>query len=1412
MSDVFTAGKLKPAVQGDKIADTTDLAGAYVKSVNDEGTVVTQQDADGQEVERDLSNGLSDAEHHDLNATPGLIAKTADLKVEVVGERVWGNVTDLAEGGFVSEDSGNLGPVHAAVLAYVLSKLATSADANNNFVYIRIPVARDSRDYRIRQNGSLGEFFITSWDHVGVHENFDYFRSRHNLFATYAVTIQFDSAAATQTHFRGVTDADKVIVDATGFDGNLAPTDVDVQKVAQKVDDLDLSRVGAFTVADEAKLDSIQAGARTSHQLDPTQANDGDSDVFGEISGELVAGAIDAHHTTQHTWLTELRLDFRNPQAGIEPQFRILFVSVPTTHNRILEFSQLNADDIKFIQSIIQGAIVNVGGSLFTVFASVASGTDLWLQGEFNATPTLVDGQNYRLRFTASRPIENDAIDIDVDTASLDGNLNGVSSNVQAMLEAVDDFSLVGQGASNWSELPGRPDRPTPAELAAGVNTDEAVPSVSDVVALVNSHRLVRSNEDPANIDNAAAEGVEAEVSRHDHTHRFPHDSTIEYDDVNEQFGVNVHDVIEHLQESIEYYEDSPYDYSTGGGPSEGQVYTTSAFQKTISRVRIRFIPASSSTRYEARILQVHDDNRVHSLLGTSRFRTLDAGGSHHFDFEDSNGEVGIPIVGGARIAIVLSRLGGGIASLNHGTESGNSPRESYDDASQDFVLQNSVVYDHENPPVDQGTHSHGDHNDIRGNIEIFYTLTYRHGRFVGDNFDLSDAIPQPNTADGAAGSSEEASRADHAHPGVATSGILATRMAGILDVTDSDVWVEAANYDDTTKLVGADRTARYMSWFDGNLYLADTAGNVNTRAFGGAITGMARGNGLFVTLEGNNFISRSAVDLAQLDSAPFGTRHAVAVQEDNPTKFWSLGQNANGTIAIREVTVASDGTIGAETTRHTITVDAMNAALGARYFDAASIYVPNSGDGIVDLYVVSASEFWIIFAGLPLAHDLTTEFTVMVKAEVVPGSNTFELIAGSAEDFARDDGRSFVRIGDGLVYLGYDDGVARYEKKSARAEVYREHQQDRLPRITQDEKDAGAEDAIREMSPIDVHDMIDTHGGGGGMAGAGGFDRNILFRDESDRAGVVSNGSPVVLALNRQPIAGSSMRIEFRENSGSIGVPVNATYIIDPIPSDLWLFLDPITGSPSNPNNMMAFILKRPNSAFTTTGLVTYIWVGRTTDGEMVLRCGAMVEFNLNFRITVREIVPTSGGGVGQQIDDVSGRILRTRTLVAADTLIAANNFGFDLSGNDELALGRYALNPTLRANIFDFVATIRVGSRAGFPIRLSKEQFDYVGEYDIQNTWPFGGTGGGSWGNVTEIPCAMMYIDHRSEGVVKTQLKPQRQQINWSISGTEPRTSVLFFFSYNTSGSVDFVEMIVFTDQVVQIEGMHFHYWENV
>ena len=642
-------------------------------------------------------------------------------------------------------------------------------------------------------------------------------------------------------------------------------------------------------------------------------------------------------------------------------------------------------------------------------------------------------------------------------------------------------------------------DRPTAQEIADGTSVDPAASSVSDIVAIGNVHtRHSLADSDPEDVGETASEGTGGAVSRVDHVHRFPHDNTIDYDDANEQFGVSVHDVTEHLQESVQYYADSPYDYSQGGGESEGQVYTTSAFDKTITRVRIRLVPAFPSTRYEARILQVHDDNRVHSLLGTSQFRTLDAGGSHHFDFVASTGEVGIPIAGGTRIAVILSRLGGGNAGLNRGTESSSSPRGSYDDARHDFVQQNSVVYDSDNPPVDHGTHSHGDSNDIRGNIEIFYILHYDHGHLVGD-------------------------------------------------------------------------------------------GNINA---------------------------------AHIDSE------------------------------------------------------------------------------------------------------------------------------------SADDGQ--VLTADGVGGSAWEDAPA-------------------------------------------------PAGGG-----SGAFARSVLFEDTTDRV-AVGNSVAVILDLDSQPASGSDIEIQFRENSGSTTIPANAVYPIIQLPADTWMGLDPIVGTETNTDGMYAGVFKRPNNSFVTTGLVSYCWVGRTALNQLVLRVSSASEFDLEFRIRVREVQP-SGGGSSQQAG--GGQNLTRSTVVSGNLLSATNALTFDVAGSGVLAVGNYSINPIPILDLFDLVATIRVGGRAGYSMRLSREQFFYVGETQesVAGAWPFGGSGGGSWGNVSELPCAMLSVDHRSEGAVKTQLRPQRQQLGWNIGGTNPRAAILFFFDFDAGDTnLTNVRLVAFSDQIVEIEGIHIHYWQG-
>ena len=1194
---------------------------------------------------------------------------------------------------------------------------------------------------------------------------------------------------------------------------------------------------------------------------------------------------------------------------------------------------------------------------------------------------------------TGILPLEADELFIATDRSAY--RLSSMAAAADSLSDVATDDTIMGDGTAGdpltvarpypgptaWPSVGDRPNRPTAEEIIEGTNTDEAVPSVSDVVSLVNLHRLARSNSDPENIGPTAAEGVGAPVSRDDHTHALPTDGTLEFDPDSGDLKVNVHDVIQHLQETVRYFTDSIDHPADPGGHSAGQFYRTGPFPTTISRVQSQIDVLVGHPAYAARIYRCNADRRIEAFLGESTHFVPLSNNPHSYDFTGDDG-IGIPIPTDSHIAILFHAVGGVLIPLRTGNEAGGSPGKSYQDANRDFDMLNSVVYEHVHPSVGDDTASHGDSNHIRGNIKIFYDIAYDHGSLLGDskansdlqnvdddltdleksailakigatagvNLVVASSITQPNsiiqgglprfrmnvnTPGNGEPSDGQILKFRFAGPFVNTAGVNtygfdaftvslflnntdiisdaregafiypdgravrgddfpAGMDAYALKTPDGYVWLTsgdllsgientlgAAEVEDTDEVAvighGIDRDptrklpitglrtvmTRNLSFANRNLdniILADKAARDEHRVTIGVtppFKDFPFGSGEFLgnVFAGLNNISAASAfrnSLYGVDSG-FTPARLVRIDTDNPINdddpYGSIGDLPAGIDDPQSLVALRDDRL------YIVNGNATNAGLWRVNPDDPD---DTSGDfgrvgsfpaGLTnprgafpanqDIYIVQgnanpeADDLWRVneFDPDSLANPLGLQYSLPTNITGAPTSGVFHdayayLVTGAGRQLFRVDpdnlshgqfttpDNRFGLVGElpipdtetvtamaslgGVLYVF--TGSTLWAKSVGNVELTRFKANADLQNISEgltDDEKAVVRTRIGAASE-------------GAAAATGGFDRDMLFQDTTDRAPVVSNGTSIVVNLDRQPVEGSSMRIEFRENSGSTTTPVNATYLIDPIPSDLWLGLDPISITPANPNNMMAFILKRPNSAFTTTGLVTYLWVGRSATGQLVMRCGSAIEFNLAFRLTVREILP-SGGVSSEQQSAEGGRILRTRSVVAGDTLIAANNFNFDLSGDGQIALGRYALNPTPRSDIFDFVATIRVGGRGGIPIRLSREQFDYVGEYDLQDTWPFGGTGGGSWGNVTEIPCAMLYVNHRSEGIVKTQLKPQRQQIGWSMSDPEPATTVLFFFSYNSAGNIDFVEMIVFTDQVVEIEGVHFHYWED-
>ena len=211
--------------------------------------------------------------------------------------------------------------------------------------------------------------------------------------------------------------------------------------------------------------------------------------------------------------------------------------------------------------------------------------------------------------------------------------------------------------------------------------------------------------------------------------------TTLEFSAMLVFLEVSITDVVEHLQQRIQYYTNDN-DHSTDGSAA-GMVYNTSNYPKNIATIKAEVRPTTGSI-YKAGIYTVTSGNQIISVLGqsadsdevpanTTRILTFSM-----LDSEDD--ALGVPLAGGERVAVLIRRVGAGNTADTHcrrGSHAGNSPNASYPDAALDFDDDNHVIYEHEDPEAGDDTHSHG--NFVRCNIRIFYTVVIDHGSLVGD-------------------------------------------------------------------------------------------------------------------------------------------------------------------------------------------------------------------------------------------------------------------------------------------------------------------------------------------------------------------------------------------------------------------------------------------------------------------------------------------------------------------------------------------------------------------------------------------------------------------------------------------------------------------------------------------------------
>ena len=115
---------------------------------------------------------------------------------------------------------------------------------------------------------------------------------------------------------------------------------------------------------------------------------------------------------------------------------------------------------------------------------------------------------------------------------------------------------------------------PSSESTAVGASRQAVAEAISD------NGRRAHTTANPADIDGVADPGSGAAVNHPNHVHRLQTDETLEFS-AGGNLGVSITDVVEHLQQRIQYYTNDN-DHSTDGSAA-GMVYETHQITRRIS-------------------------------------------------------------------------------------------------------------------------------------------------------------------------------------------------------------------------------------------------------------------------------------------------------------------------------------------------------------------------------------------------------------------------------------------------------------------------------------------------------------------------------------------------------------------------------------------------------------------------------------------------------------------------------------------------------------------------------------------------------------------------------------------------------------------------------------------------------------
>ena len=315
-------------------------------------------------------------------------------------------------------------------------------------------------------------------------------------------------------------------------------------------------------------------------------------------------------------------------------------------------------------------------------------------------------------------------------------NLPLATATVPGLITTSTDAQATAGTSAAHAITPDNVDALLVASMSSGSATNDHVPRAdgSGGIDWEAASTRALATSDPADVAAEAETGSGTHAAHGNHVHALAISDTLEFS-ASDELSVSITEVIEHLSQQIRYFTSDGADYSTGGSAA-GQVYTTNQYPKNLFKVQAQIRPSTGSI-YRAGVYEVDDDNEITAVLGESEDSAELAQNQTHlikFDLSVVGGtDLGIPLDGDERVAILIRRVGDGDTADTHvraGSEAASSPAVSYADARNDFVLVNHVIYRHEDPAIGNNTHSHG--TSIRGNLRLYYSVTIDHGSLIG--------------------------------------------------------------------------------------------------------------------------------------------------------------------------------------------------------------------------------------------------------------------------------------------------------------------------------------------------------------------------------------------------------------------------------------------------------------------------------------------------------------------------------------------------------------------------------------------------------------------------------------------------------------------------------------------------------